>query len=77
VSKEREERTFENKTRIELRISLSPFLARGKGVVLFTYPTYVLEENPNKRLRERRERKKKKKQKQDVLNWTSRIHKGQ
>jgi len=60
VSKEREERTFENKTRIELRISLSPFLARGKGVVLFTYPTYVLEENPNKRLRERREREKKK-----------------
>jgi hypothetical protein len=53
VSKEREERTFENKTRIELRISLSPFLARGKGVVLFTYPTYVLEENPNKRLREK------------------------
>jgi hypothetical protein len=50
-------------------------LARGKGVVLFTYPTYVLEENPNKRLRERREREKK--QKQDVLNWTSRIHKGQ
>jgi len=60
VSKEREERTFENKTRVELRISLSPFLARGKGVVLFTYPTYVLEENPNKRLRERREREKKK-----------------
>jgi hypothetical protein len=60
VSKEREERTFENKTHIELRISLSPFLARGKGVVLFTYPTYVLEENPNKRLRERREREKKK-----------------
>jgi hypothetical protein len=28
-------------------------LARGKVVVLFTYPTYVLEENPNKRLRER------------------------
>ena len=53
MSKEREERTFENKTRVELRISLSPFLARGKGVVLFTYPTYVLEENPNKRLRER------------------------
>ena len=53
MSKEREERTFENKTHIELRISLSPFLARGKGVVLFTYPTYVLEENPNKRLRER------------------------
>jgi len=52
-------------------------LARGKVVVLFTYPTYVLEENPNKRLRERREREKKKKQKQDVLNWTSRIHKGQ
>lgn len=77
MSKEREERTFENKTRVELRISLSPFLARGKGVVLFTYPTYVLEENPNKRLRERREREKKKKQKQDVLNWTSRIHKGQ
>jgi len=77
VSKEREERTFENKTRVELRISLSPFLARGKGVVLFTYPTYVLEENPNKRLRERRERERKKKQKQDVLNWTSRIHKGQ
>lgn len=75
MSKEREERTFENKTHIELRISLSPFLARGKGVVLFTYPTYVLEENPNKRLRERE--KKKKKQKQDVLNWTSRIHKGQ
>jgi hypothetical protein len=50
-------------------------LARGKVVVLFTYPTYVLEENPNKRLRERREREKK--QKQDVLNWTSRIHKGQ
>lgn len=61
MSKEREERTFENKTRVELRISLSPFLARGKGVVLFTYPTYVLEENPNKRLRERREREKKKK----------------
>lgn len=60
MSKEREERTFENKTHIELRISLSPFLARGKGVVLFTYPTYVLEENPNKRLRERREREKKK-----------------
>jgi hypothetical protein len=60
VSKEREERTFENKTHIELRISLSPFLARGKGIVLFTYPTYVLEENPNKRLRERREREKKK-----------------
>lgn len=60
MSKEREERTFENKTRVELRISLSPFLARGKGVVLFTYPTYVLEENPNKRLRERREREKKK-----------------
>jgi hypothetical protein len=60
VSKEREERTFENKTHIELRISLSPFLARGKGVVLFTYPTYVLEENPNKRLRERRERERKK-----------------
>ena len=59
MSKEREERTFENKTRIELRISLSPFLARGKGVVLFTYPTYVLEENPNKRLRERGEREKK------------------
>jgi hypothetical protein len=59
VSKEREERTFENKTRIELRISLSPFLARGKGVVLFTYPTYVLEENPNKRLRERGKGKKK------------------
>jgi len=59
VSKEREERTVENKTHIELRISLSPFLARGKGVVLFTYPTYVLEENPNKRLRERREREKK------------------
>ena len=77
MSKEREERTFENKTHIELRISLSPFLARGNGVVLFTYPTYVLEENPNKRLRERREREKKKKQKQDVLNWTSRIHKGQ
>ena len=76
MSKEREERTFENKTHIELRISLSPFLARGKGVVLFTYPTYVLEENPNKRLKERR-KKKKKKQKQDVLNWTSRIHKGQ
>jgi hypothetical protein len=35
-------------------------LARGKVVVLFTYPTYVLEENPNKRLRERREREKKK-----------------
>lgn len=60
MSKEREERTFENKTHIELRISLSPFLARGKGVVLFTYPTYVLEENPNKRLRERRERERKK-----------------
>lgn len=60
MSKEREERTFENKTRVELRISLSPFLARGKGVVLFTYPTYVLEENPNKRLRERGEREKKK-----------------
>ena len=60
MSKEREERTFENKTHIELRISLSPFLARGKGVVLFTYPTYVLAENPNKRLRERREREKKK-----------------
>jgi len=59
VSKEREERTFENKTRIELRISLSPFLARGKGVVLFTYPTYVLEENPNKRLREKGKGKKK------------------
>ena len=59
MSKEREERTFENKTRIELRISLSPFLARGKGVVLFTYPTYVLEENPNKRLREKGEREKK------------------
>ena len=59
MSKEREERTFENKTRIELRISLSPFLARGKGVVLFTYPTYVLEENPNKRLREKGKRKKK------------------
>ena len=58
MSKEREERTFENKTHIELRISLSPFLARGKGVVLFTYPTYVLEENPNKRLRERRKKKK-------------------
>ena len=61
MSKEREERTFENKTHIELRISLSPFLARGKGVVLFTYPTYVLEENPNKRLRERREKKREKK----------------
>ena len=60
MSKEREERTFENKTHIELRISLSPFLARGKGVVLFTYPTYVLEENPNKRLRERGRGKKKK-----------------
>ena len=60
MSKEREERTFENKTHIELRISLSPFLARGKGVVLFTYPTYVLEENPNKRLRERGERERKK-----------------
>jgi len=59
VSKEREERTFENKTHIELRISLSPFLARGKGVVLFTYPTYVLEENPNKRLREKGKGKKK------------------
>jgi len=59
VSKEREERTFENKTRVELRISLSPFLARGKGVVLFTYPTYVLEENPNKRLREKGKGKKK------------------
>ena len=59
MSKEREERTFENKTRIELRISLSPFLARGKGVVLFTYPTYVLEENPNKRLREKGKGKKK------------------
>ena len=58
MSKEREERTFENKTRVELRISLSPFLARGKGVVLFTYPTYVLEENPNKRLRERGGKKK-------------------
>lgn len=58
MSKEREERTFENKTHIELRISLSPFLARGKVVVLFTYPTYVLEENPNKRLRERRKKKK-------------------
>ena len=57
MSKEREERTFENKTHIELRISLSPFLARGKGVVLFTYPTYVLEENPNKRLRERKKKK--------------------
>ena len=62
MSKEREERTFENKTRVELRISLSPFLARGKGVVLFTYPTYVLEENPNKRLRERREREREKKE---------------
>ena len=60
MSKEREERTFENKTRVELRISLSPFLARGKGVVLFTYPTYVLEENPNKRLREKGKGKKKK-----------------
>ena len=60
MSKEREERTFENKTHIELRISLSPFLARGKGVILFTYPTYVLEENPNKRLRERGRGKKKK-----------------
>jgi len=59
VSKEREERTVENKTHIELRISLSPFLARGKGVVLFTYPTYVLEENPNKRLREKGKGKKK------------------
>lgn len=59
MSKEREERTFENKTRVELRISLSPFLARGKGVVLFTYPTYVLEENPNKRLREKGKGKKK------------------
>ena len=59
MSKEREERTFENKTHIELRISLSPFLARGKVVVLFTYPTYVLEENPNKRLRERKKKKKK------------------
>ena len=59
MSKEREERTFENKTRIELRISLSPFLARGKGVVLFTYPTYVLEENPNKTLREKGKGKKK------------------
>ena len=59
MSKEREERTFENKTRIELRISLSPFLARGKGVVLFTYPTYVLEENPNKMLREKGKGKKK------------------
>ena len=64
MSKERgrkKERTFENKTHIELRISLSPFLARGKVVVLFTYPTYVLEENPNKRLRERREKKREKK----------------
>jgi len=78
VSKEREERTFENKTHIELRISLSPFLARGKGVVLFTYPTYVLEENPNKRLREKKKKGGRgKNQKQDVLNWTSRIHKGQ
>jgi hypothetical protein len=33
-------------------------LARGKVVVLFTYPTYVLEENPNKRLKERRKKKK-------------------
>jgi hypothetical protein len=37
-------------------------LARGKVVVLFTYPTYVLEENPNKRLKERGKKEKKKKE---------------